>query len=147
MPKLTRMSSEGSKKCVLIVDDHLAVRKALRSLLENSGYEVCGEAGNGKDGVEKAKELLPDLILLDFSMPVMNGLEAARELQELMPNMPILMVTNHVGAIPEEQVRKAGIRAVIAKSDAPTRLIESACALLAVRDGNALDRASCASDD
>jgi len=76
-------------KCILIVDDSAVVRKTLRQTLEwQKGWEVCGEAANGRDGIETAQRLKPDLVLLDFSMPVMNGLEAARELKRLLPYVP-----------------------------------------------------------
>jgi CheY-like chemotaxis protein len=102
-------------KCILIVDDQADIRKALHSLLNSNGFEVCGEAVNGQDAIEKAQALHPDLILLDLSMPVMNGLEAARELTKLMPSVPLIMLTNNLGSLVEEEARKAGIRTVLSK--------------------------------
>lgn len=82
-------------KRILIVDDSAVLRKTLRQTLErHDGWEVCGEAANGREGVEKAQRLKPDLILLDSSMPALNGLEAARQLKRLLPSVPLLMFTN-----------------------------------------------------
>ncbi len=76
-------------KRILIVDDHAALRMALRHLIDSVlEFEVCGEAENGREGIERAGELQPDLIILDLSMPVMNGFEAARELKALLPSVP-----------------------------------------------------------
>jgi len=104
-------------KCVLIVDDHVAVRKALRSLFNLNGLTVCGEAVNGRDAIEKAMRLHPDLIVLDLSMPVMDGLEAARELTKLLPDIPLMMFTNHVSHLMELNARSAGIWKVISKNE------------------------------
>jgi DNA-binding NarL/FixJ family response regulator len=85
----------GMLKRILIVDDHAGVRLALTRVIESvDDFEVCGKAENGRVGVERALRLKPDLIILDLSMPVMDGLEAARELNELMPAVPILMYTS-----------------------------------------------------
>ena len=78
-------------KTVLIVDDNAYIRQALCELFEGEAdFEPCGEAENGKEAIAKALELHPDLIVLDLSMPVMNGLDAARELKRLMPTVPPL---------------------------------------------------------
>jgi len=104
-------------KCILIVDDNATVRKAVRSVLESQGLKVCGEAANGKEAVEKAGELKPDLIVMDLSMPVMNGLEAARTLRVVMPEVPIMMFSVHLSSILEKNARSVGIRAVVPKGD------------------------------
>jgi two-component system chemotaxis response regulator CheY len=117
-------------KCVLIVDDHAEMRKALRSLFSSNGFEVCGEAVDGHDAIEKAQELSPDLILLDLSMPVMKGLEAARELSKLLPDVPLMMITNHVGKIMEQEAHSAGIRAIVSKNDLYDKLMNQARELL-----------------
>ena len=78
-------------KTILIVDDNAYIRLALCGLFKReSDFEVCGEAENGKEAIAEALELRPDLIVLDLSMPVMNGLDAARELKRLMPTVPPL---------------------------------------------------------
>jgi two-component system chemotaxis response regulator CheY len=118
-------------KCVLIVDDHPSVRKVLRTIFDANGFTVCGEAVDGRDAIEKAQELRPDLILLDLSMPVMNGLDAARELKKIMPNVPLVMFTNHTGAIMEEEARSAGIRSIMSKNTPYDALLSQARELLA----------------
>jgi len=101
---------------VLIVDDHAVIRRMLHTLFEAHDMEAC-EAENGADGVRKAQALHPDLVVLDLSMPVMNGLEAARALKSTMPTVPLLLFTNNAGAAADE-ARQAGISAVVSKSDA-----------------------------
>jgi DNA-binding NarL/FixJ family response regulator len=76
------------KKKVLIIDDHAGIRFLLRSLVETDDFTVCGEASNGTQGIEKAKETDPDLVLLDFSMPGINGAETAVILKRLKRTFP-----------------------------------------------------------
>jgi DNA-binding NarL/FixJ family response regulator len=103
---------------ILIVDDHQAVRRGLRRLLEESPeWSVVGEAVDGRDAVDKTKELNPDLIVMDFLMPNMNGLEAAREITKLPHHPPILMLTMYMSRQLVEEARKAGIRGAIHKSE------------------------------
>jgi DNA-binding NarL/FixJ family response regulator len=105
-------------KYVLIVDDSGVVRKALREFLERQdGWEVCGEAANGREGIEKAQQLKPDVIVLDLSMPVMNGLEAARELTRLLPSVPLLMWTSFETTHLKRLVLSTGVRTIVSKSD------------------------------
>jgi chemotaxis response regulator CheB len=79
-------------KMVLVVDDSRWIRERLRNVFDSAeGFEVCGEAGNGREGVEKAEQLHPDLIILDLSMPVMNGIDAARILHRILPSVPVIL--------------------------------------------------------
>jgi DNA-binding NarL/FixJ family response regulator len=118
-------------KRILIVDDHAAVRLALTRVIESvHDYEVCGEAENGRAGVEKALRLKPDLIVLDLSMPVMNGLEAARELKDLMPALPILMYTSFLNANLPREALAAGVSKVASKPSPPETLVEDLRTLL-----------------
>jgi DNA-binding NarL/FixJ family response regulator len=111
-------------KKLLIVDDSPAIRRSLRMLLEKRpDWEICGEAENGREGIDKAILLCPDLILLDLSMPVMNGFQAARELHRLLPKVPLLMFTSFGSAEIEDEAMAAGIAAVKSKSDG----LESLC--------------------
>jgi two-component system response regulator NreC len=81
---------------ILIVDDSAFVRHAIRSFIEETkDWEVCGEAENGKVAIEKVKELHPDVVILDFQMPVMGGLEAAGQINLIAPNTAMLMFTMH----------------------------------------------------
>ena len=79
-------------RSILIVDDNAFIRKALCEMFKREeDFDICGEAENGRDAIEKAQQLRPDLIVLDLSMPVMNGLDAARMLKRLMPKVPLIM--------------------------------------------------------
>ena len=118
-------------KCILIVDDNPVIRKTLRRTLErNKGWEVCGEAADGREAVAKAQQLKPDLVVLDFSMPVMNGLEAARELKRLLPSVPLLMFTNYGTDYVQKEALSVGVTAVVSKSDSVEALVSSIQALL-----------------
>lgn len=119
------------RSLVMIVDDHAIIRRMIRAVFEAEDLEVS-DAVNGADGVRKAQEIKPSLIILDMSMPVMNGLEAARALKLLMPLVPLLMFTNNAGGILEAEARSAGIAAVISKSDsdAAKQLLAQAKVLL-----------------
>jgi len=119
-------------KCILIVDDNAVIRRTLRNIFEHEGWQICGEACNGLDAVEKAQELKPDLIVLDLSMPVMNGMEAAPRLRKILPRVPILVFSVYANAIPEEEVEAAGITAVVSKADNTRSLIKMARDLLHV---------------
>jgi DNA-binding NarL/FixJ family response regulator len=112
-------------KCILIVDDHEYIRKSVRSFLESqAGYEVCGEAVDGYDAVEKAQELKPDLIILDMSMPRMGGVEAAPILKKLLPQTPIVLFTSH-GSLSGFDAQVVGIDVVVAKGGGMSALIDS----------------------
>jgi CheY-like chemotaxis protein len=127
---------------VMIVDDHAIIRRMVRAVFEAENWEVL-DAANGAEGIQIAQEVKPGLIILDLSMPVMNGLDAARELKVLMPHVPLLMFTNHAGGIVEKEARSAGISAVISKSDHDglKQLLARAKALLG-QDGAGAQRAS-----
>jgi len=98
-------------KRILIVDDSPVIRKTLReTLADQDGWEICGEAANGREAIQKAQQLKPDVIVLDLSMPVMNGLDAARELTRLAPSVPLLMFTNFETARLKQEALSAGVR-------------------------------------
>ena len=97
---------------VLIIDDYPAVRKALRGLLEKLCSVVCIEAANGTDAIAKTEVSRPDLIVLDLSMPEMNGFELATALRKTMPQVPIFMFTAHDCPAVESKAASVGIRAV-----------------------------------
>jgi CheY-like chemotaxis protein len=102
---------------VLIVDDSPALRRALRLHLErHPELEVCGEAENGRAAIEKVGQLKPDFVILDFSMPVMDGLEAARHIATLAPRVPMLMFTSFTSDHVLDEAHKAGIARVVSKN-------------------------------
>lgn len=104
---------------ILIVDDSAQIRRQLRSYFQqNSNWKVCGEAVDGRDAIHKAEELNPDLIILDLSMPLMNGFEAARELKQIRPQVPLLMFTTFKTSVLEEEAAAVGFAAVLSKSEA-----------------------------
>ena len=116
-----------SRKKVLLVDDNATVRKAVRPLFDSHPkFVVCGEAEHGRDAIEKAPSLRPDLIVLDMSMPVMNGLEAAPLLIKILPNVWLILLTTHDWPELAQVARSAGIHAVVPKSKAVTHLIAQA---------------------
>jgi DNA-binding NarL/FixJ family response regulator len=105
-------------KTILIADDSAQVRSYVKQLLRaNEDFELCDEAVNGLDALTKAKECRPDLVILDLGMPVMNGLETARELKRIMPLLPIILFTLHGHIISDDHARLYGIDLVVAKSD------------------------------
>jgi DNA-binding NarL/FixJ family response regulator len=115
---------------ILIVDDSSLVRERLRDLLQqHPNWDVCGEAANGRDAIERVQELNPDVIVLDFLMPGMDGLQAAREIGKVVPSTPILMFTMHMSRQLMQEARKVGIQGAVAKSDV-TRVIDGLEALL-----------------
>jgi DNA-binding NarL/FixJ family response regulator len=116
---------------VLIVDDSELIRHALCELFrQEPDFEVCGEAENGKVAVEKARELRPDLIVLDLSMPVMNGFEAARVLKRVMPSVPLIMYSGFSDESAQYQARLVGISEVVSKSEHASVLILKARSLV-----------------
>ena len=116
---------------ILIVDDHSAVRRALRTAFEHqAGFTVCGEAGNGLDAIAKAKLFAPDLIVLDLHMPQMDGLQAARALKALMPDVPLMMLTCYHSTAAEQEALASGVTAVFSKPDGMQNLIWQARAVL-----------------
>jgi DNA-binding NarL/FixJ family response regulator len=103
---------------ILIADDSTPVRCWLRTLLGlNSDWQVCGEAVDGADAVEKAQQLAPDLILMDFSMPQMDGVEAAQAIAKAGSDIPILLVTLNLSSEIMELARNAGLRGAMSKSE------------------------------
>jgi DNA-binding NarL/FixJ family response regulator len=103
---------------ILIADDSTPVRCGLRTLLGlNSDWQVCGEAVDGADAVEKAHQLAPDLILMDFLMPQMDGVQAAREIAKAGSDIPILLVTLNLSSEIMELARNAGLRGAMSKSE------------------------------
>lgn len=119
------------KARILIVDDNDAIRKALTALLEtHADWEVCGQAKNGEEGVAKAAELKPDLIILDLVMPVMDGLQTSRAIAKILPNAPILLHTQHYSKVIELEAKKFGVRQVVAKSHPAEALFKAIESLL-----------------
>ena len=116
---------------MLVVDDNRVIRRIICELFDReSDFEVCGEADNGRQAIEMAQTLRPALIVTDFSMPVMNGLEETRILKKLLPSLPVVIYSAHVDKFIEHEARTAGASAVVSKYEAVAVLIEKARELL-----------------
>lgn len=109
---------------ILVVDDHEIVRRGLRALLEShAGWQVCAEAVSGREALEKATQLKPDVVVMDISMPEMNGLEATREILKIAPRTEILILTMHESEQVVREVLEAGARGYVLKTDAGRSLV------------------------
>jgi DNA-binding NarL/FixJ family response regulator len=103
---------------VLIVDDNNLIRRMLRSWLEqHADWQVCGEAENGQVAIERVEQLHPDLVIIDLQMPVMNGLEAARQITQLAPKTAVVMFTVYSSPQLLKEARANGVKDVVSKCD------------------------------
>jgi DNA-binding NarL/FixJ family response regulator len=111
---------------ILIADDHEAVRAGVCSILETrADVEVCGQATNGREAVQKAGELKPDLILLDITMPVLDGLSAAKEIHELFPEVVILFWSIHQGKQMADLAKSSGASGYVSKTSGSEVLLKA----------------------
>ncbi len=116
---------------VLVADDQPGIRKRVcLTLASLVTLEVCDEAANGLEAVEKAQESSPDLIILDVTMPLMNGLDAARQIRIFAPHTPILILTMHKSRQLMEEARKIGVRGYVVKAEAGQSLGSAVTAIL-----------------
>jgi chemotaxis response regulator CheB len=108
---------------VLVADDSTLIRKQIRAIIESDvELKVCAEAVNGLEAVEKAQESCPDVAVIDFQMPVMDGLKATRKIKSIMPFLPILLFTLYSSPQLEWESKQAGAAAVLPKVEGSTRL-------------------------
>ncbi len=112
-------------KKVLIVDDAAFIRMLLKDIVTKAGFEVVGEASNGKEAVEKYKELKPDVVTMDITMPEMNGIEAVKEIKKIDPNANIIMVSAMGQQAMVIEAIQAGAKDFIVKPFQPARVIEA----------------------
>jgi two-component system response regulator NreC len=111
---------------VLLAEDHTIVRKGIRSLLDDqANIEVVGEAEDGREAIEKVEELSPDIILMDNTMPILNGLEATRQIKKRFPEVKILILTMHTNEEYIFQFLRAGASGYLVKQTAPTELVSA----------------------
>jgi len=116
---------------ILVADDHEVVRRGVRALIEaEAGWQVCGEALTGREAVDKAKQLAPDVVILDIGMPELNGLDAARQIRREAPTTEILILTMHESEQLIREVLTAGARGYVLKSDAGRDLVTAVHALV-----------------
>jgi CheY-like chemotaxis protein len=121
----TACAEADMAKTILIADDNPTIRKVLCRLFEaEEGYEVCAEAANGREAIDLALECLPNLIILDLSMPVMDGLAAARELKVLMPDVPIILFTQYADLGKHLLGPDVPVDRVVSKSDTEQLVVE-----------------------
>lgn len=114
-------------RSVLIADDNEVIRRMLCFLFDSqTDFEVCGAAENGQEAVEMAQLLHPDLIMLDLSMPVMNGIEAACTLKRLMPMTPLIVFSEFTDVFSEREARATGVGTLVSKSESLSVLLEKA---------------------
>lgn len=114
-----KLEAKFRKTRILLVDDHELVRRGLRALLEaGEKHEICGEAKDGREAVEKARQLKPDVVVLDICMPELNGLEAAREIRKTAQHTEVLALTMSDSEQLAQDLLKAGVRGYVLKSDA-----------------------------
>lgn len=116
---------------ILIVDDHEIFRRGLRSLLESRpDWEICGEATDGEDAVEKASQLEPDIAVLDITMPRLNGLDAAQKIRKLLPQCKIVILSQHQLPAMKREAMKSGASAYVTKSEVSRELLAAIDGLL-----------------
>jgi len=116
---------------ILVADDYPAVRRGVRAVLETqAGWKVVAEAENGQQALQQAREHIPDIAVIDISMPLMNGLELARELRAALPTTEILILTQHTSRGMLEQAVQAGARGYVVKSAVASELIPAVEAVL-----------------
>lgn len=115
---------------ILLADDHEMVRHGLRALIEDQpGWQVCGEANTGRLAVAKARELKPDIVVMDFTMPELNGMEATRQICAELPRTQVLILTMHESEELVREMLNAGARGYVLKSDAGNALVDALKAL------------------
>jgi len=120
------------------VDDHELIRQGVRFIFSrDSRFTICGEAANGAEAVEQVKKMHPDVVVLDISMPVMNGLEAATEIRRLAPATKIVILTMHDSAQMRKQSQSAGADGFVTKSQVASHLLRVVESLMQVREANA----------
>jgi two-component system response regulator NreC len=111
---------------ILIADDHEVVREGMRTLIEHEpGWQVCGTATNGQEAVETAKQLKPQVVVLDMTMPKLNGLEALRQIKRALPNTEVMVFSAHHSEKTIEQLFDAGAKSYIQKSEAGRHLVSA----------------------
>jgi CheY-like chemotaxis protein len=113
-------------RTVLIADDNAMMRRYLREYFQRAEFEVCGEAENGKEAVEKCIRLRPNLVVLDIAMPTLDGLDAARQLKTRLLPTTVIIFTLYAEDLSHELLLDAGVAAAVSKYDPPERLMEEA---------------------
>ena len=113
-----RLREASSLLRILIADDHDLMRRGIRSLVESCGWTICAEASRGREAVEKAAQLRPDIAVLDIAMPELNGIDAARRIQKVSPRTEILILSAHYSDQLTREIIAAKVKGYVVKSDA-----------------------------
>jgi CheY-like chemotaxis protein len=127
----------GAGRTILVVDDNREIRRSISHAFLSDGFRICGEADNGRDAISLCRQLRPDIILLDLSMPILNGLQAAPELRKFAPKTPIVLFTMYGNTFQQDQVAALGIDLVVSKYEALSEVIEKVHVLLPQSPGKA----------
>jgi CheY-like chemotaxis protein len=122
----TDLKMHGEGKTVLIVDDSEVLRKTIEKAFLSDGFKTCVEAANGEEAIEVAKKCQPDLIILDLSMPVMNGLQAAPILRSMFPKIPIFLYSFYADVVSEHLAAMAGISLIVSKDEPLSNVVNKA---------------------
>jgi CheY-like chemotaxis protein len=138
MRRIGNLDSMKSHRRILVADDNYLIRKMLCELFKNhDSLEICDEAVDGQDAVDKAKRLRPDLVILDLSMPYMDGLQAAIAIGKFLPNVPIMLFTLYPNVIRQTEAETSGITRIVSKNE-PHTIVRHCEELLQVfRNGSA----------
>jgi two-component system response regulator NreC len=110
---------------VLLADDHVLVRQSLKSLLEREGFQVVGEASDGQEAIRRVESLHPDIAVMDISMPILNGVDAARELSRSFPKTKAILLTQHDENQYISEALEAGVKGYVLKSQAAGELVQA----------------------
>ena len=130
-----RMKETSRRIRILIADDHSLIRKLVRSTLEeHPRFEVCGEATDGAKAIEAAQKLKPDVVVLNVTMPVLNGFEAARKIKATVPESAIVILSMHADERFIDEAKRIGARAYVAKTEVGRELVKAIEAALAGGD-------------
>ena len=119
-----KVEARRGGKTALLIDDNPAIRKILMRVFLSNGFKTCIEVETGKEGIELAQQTRPDVIILDFAMPGMNGLQAAAELRKLHPTTPIILFTLYGDGPMSTEASKVGINLVVPKTMPPAMLLD-----------------------
>ncbi|MCU1298169.1 MAG: DNA-binding response regulator [Acidobacteriaceae bacterium] len=132
LEKQVSIEAPASHVRILIVDDHEVMRLGIRNLLEAMpSWNICAEASSGREAVDKAFQYLPDIIIMDITMPGMNGLEAAAEIGRSRPNIPVILFSLHLSEDLVSHFETGGIRGAVGKGEAARDLVEAVKKVLA----------------
>lgn len=126
MTQPTNRTGRGHIARILVADDHALMRQGIRAMLSrNPRWNICGEAENGREAIDQVKELTPDFVILDISMPELNGIDAAREIRRIAPATKIIILTMHESSQLEAAALQAGADTVITKRMAVNSLTDA----------------------